>query len=167
MTTFGIAFRLIFLRILLCVSQHGWQVRRKLCLIHWPSPKIHKMKAAKRSRVRARLCLYNRSHGQNLSWTSGEAEPFAHYFFKTRPLQSHYRITPQYRCHVKMLLVRIKLSPIHSPSPCRDAHKSDRGKSSGLVPLCDFWTIEATYNPSPTSGEAERFAQYLFKTKNG
>jgi hypothetical protein len=95
------------------------------------------MKAAKRSRVRARLCLFNRSHGQNLSLTSGEAEPFAHYFFKTRPLQSHYRITPQYRCHVKMLLVRRKLSLIHWPSPEMPIRVTE-GRARVLSPCAIF-----------------------------
>jgi hypothetical protein len=60
-------------------------VRRKPSLIPWPSPEIciHNGDREKSlGSVPPVQYLNNRTHGQNLSSTSAEAEPFVQYFFE-------------------------------------------------------------------------------------
>jgi hypothetical protein len=49
---------------------------------HWLSTEMQIMETERRGRIRPTCATFEQEPWQNLSFTSGEAEPFAQYFFE-------------------------------------------------------------------------------------
>jgi hypothetical protein len=85
---------------------------------------VHVMETERRSRYRpaCAIFVYNRSHGENISSLSGEAEPFVQYFFKKWTTKHvTIRIYLMYQCIVYTPFP-LRMSPMYDFETCLDSH---------------------------------------------